>query len=423
MVRAGQMTNSLMLQTFDFIIGYLGVLLGQCAIVSFFLFPLILLLRGTLFRNTVFLKGMSWGLLLVTPFLGKLKILYEEDCFRRWLDCWNVPCTGCWWARYGYLLGMAVCAGVLFSGRKRLRSLVKNMERRQICGWEVRVNALAATPFAVGLFCPDIVVPEVMQKELKREELETILFHERTHIRLGHLWFYLLWDLLQILLWPNVFFGICRKYFQQDLEDICDRITIQRSGQSAYAYGMLLLKSMQLLGNSASGAKRGREAAAFAGADGYERVRKRILKVAAFRAYTRFSASAAALIGAMVLAGIFLLAVHGSYPRYVEEHYLVVQENAEDFVVLLDSEEYADALSWDDSYVFIHREGMDRLLEKYGIEGERFWLGFGGYTKIPKMGSGGSCAEVDYRGEEENLRIPYHNSEKVFWIALVKQMP
>lgn len=418
------MTNSLMLQTFDFIIGYLGVLLGQCALISFFLFPLIFLLRGTLFRKTVFLKGMSWGLLLVTPFLGKLKILYEEEFFRRWLDCWNVPCMNCWWARYGYLLGMAACAGVLFSGRKRLRRLVKNMERRRICGQEVRINELAATPFAIGLFCPDIVVPEVMQKEFRREELEAILLHERTHIRLGHLWFYLLWDLLQVLLWPNVFFGICRKYFQQDLEDICDRITIQRSGQNAYAYGMLLLKSMQLLGNSASGAKRGQETAAFAGAGDYGRLRQRILKVAAFRPYPRFAETAAALIGAMVLVGIFLLIAHGSYPRYVEQDgYLVVRENASDSVVILDSEEYARAISWDGTHVSIQREGMDQILEKYGIEGERFWLGFGGYTKIPKMGSGGSCVEVDYRGEEENLRIPYHNSERIFWIALVKQMP
>lgn len=100
-----------------------------------------------------------------------------------------------------------------------------------------------------------------------------------------------------------------------------------------------------------------------------------------------------------------------------------MQENEEDFVVILDSGEYAGALSWDGTYVSIRREGMDRLLEKYGVEGERFRLGFGGYSKIPKMGSGGSCVEVDYRGKEENLQIPYHNAEKIFWIALVKQMP
>ena len=75
------------------------------------------------------------------------------------------------------------------------------------------------------------------------------------------------------------------------------------------------------------------------------------------------------------------------------------------------------------SRVLIHRVAMDRLLEKYGVEGKQFWLGFGGYSKIPKMGSGGNCVEVDYRGKEEILQIPYSNSENNFWIALVKQMP
>jgi len=81
------------------------------------------------------------------------------------------------------------------------------------------------------------------------------------------------------------------------------------------------------------------------------------------------------------------------------------------------------ALSWDDSRVLIHRVAMDRLLEKYGVEGKQFWLGFGGYSKIPKMGSGGNCVKVDYHGKEEILQIHYSNSENNFWIALVKQMP
>ncbi len=416
------MTDSLMLETFDFITAYFGVLLGRCTLLSFFLFPLILLLRKA-FRKNVFLRGMPWGLLLVAPFLGKLRLLYEEELFCRWMDCWNVPCTDHWWIRYGYALGMVVCAGFLLSGRKRLARLVRHMERAQICGQEARINELAATPFTTGLFRPEIVLPKVMQKEMGREELEVILLHERTHIRLGHLWLYLLWDLLQILLWPNVFFGICRKYFQQDLEDICDRITIQRSGQSPYAYGMVLLKSMQLLGGGACGTKGGQMAATFAGTGDYGRIKQRILQVAAFRPYARAAAAGGTVAAVMALAGLFLLVMNGSYPRYVAEDYLVVQEGSKDAIVILDREEYECALSWDGTYISIHRESMDRLLERYGVEEDRFWLGFGGYTKIPKMGSGGSCVEVDYSGKEEDLQIPYSNSERNFWIALVKHMP
>ena len=247
--------------------------------------------------------------------------------------------------------------------------------------------------------------------------------HENNHIRLGHLWYYLLWDLLQILLWPNVFFGICRKYFQQDFEEICDRITIQKSGKNAYDYGMLLLKSIQILGNGKSGAEGGGAAATFAGEGDYGELRQRILKVSAFRPYSKPAVVAWGVAGIMMLAGVFFLVIHSSYPRYVEENYIVVKENNKDPIVILDSEEYARALSWDDTCVLIHRVAMDQLLEKYGVEGKQFWLGFGGYSKIPKMGSGGNCVEVDYRGKEEILQIPYSNSENHFWIALVKQMP
>lgn len=418
---AGQIMNSLIWSTLDFLAAYMGVLLGQCALVSYALFPMVLLLRRIVFRKTVFLKGMAWGLLLVTPFLGKLKIFYEVPFFRRCLDHWNIPCVDCPWVRYGYLLGMAFCAGYLFLGRKRLTRLVKHMERRRICGQQVRVSRLPATPFAIGLFHPDIVLPSAMQKELGEEELEVILLHERTHIRLGHLWLYLLWDLLQILLWPNVFFGICRKYFQEDLEEICDRVTIQRSGRDAYAYGTLLLKSTQLLGSQASGVKRGRMTAAFS--EDFGNLRQRMMQVAAYQPYPRAAAAASCMAGAAILAGMFLLIAQGSYPRYTEEEYLVIQEAFKAPVVILEQEEYAGALSWDDTYVSIRREGMDRLLEKYGVEGERFWLGFGGYSKIPKMSSGGSCVEVYYPGQEAVLKIPYMNGEKNVWIALVKQMP
>lgn len=48
------MIDGLMLETLDFTTAYFGVLLGQCAMISFFLFPLIFLLREILFRKNIF---------------------------------------------------------------------------------------------------------------------------------------------------------------------------------------------------------------------------------------------------------------------------------------------------------------------------------------------------------------------------------
>ena len=125
------------------------------------------------------------------------------------------------------MLGMIICAEILFSGRRRLHRVVKHMKQAQVCGQKIRVNALAVTPFTTGLFKPQIVLPEILWKEMPSGEVELILFHEQTHIRLGHLWLYLLWDIIQILLWPNFLFGLFRQSFQMDLEEICDKVTRQ----------------------------------------------------------------------------------------------------------------------------------------------------------------------------------------------------
>ncbi len=37
------------------------------------------------------------------------------------------------------------------------------------------------------------------------------------------------------------------RYLKEDMEDICDRVTIQKGGSTAYEYGQVLLKSVKLL--------------------------------------------------------------------------------------------------------------------------------------------------------------------------------
>lgn len=423
---AGQLTDSLTLNTLDYTAAYISVVMGQCVLFSFFLFLLILLLRRILPGRAVFLKGMLWEILLIAPFLGKLKFFHEGHFFSRWTYRWIGFCNESWWVRYGYLLGMIFCAFALFSGRKRLDRLVKGMEQDQVCGQKVRIHEFLLTPFSAGLFCPNIVLPRILRKELEAEELEMVLLHERTHIRLGHLWFCLLWDILQILLWPNPFFAVCRNDFQEDLEQICDRVTIRKSGRDAYAYGLLLLKNMRLLNPEASELKRKNATIAFAGTDGYRDVRNRFSGIASFTPYRRSAAAALCFGGAVLLAGIFLLVLYGSYPRYMPVREIALyqeQESGEEKTIFLEPGSFEQALSWDEEYIYIRRASMDRLLEEYGIGGDRFWISFGGYRKLPSMGGSSSSVNVDYRGQEEELCIPYWNNESDFWSALLKQMP
>ena len=86
-----------------------------------------------------------------------------------------------------------------------------------------------------------------------RDELKSVVQHERTHIRLGHLWLGLAWDVLRCLLWVNPFLTVCQKQFRADMEDICDRVCIQSSGRTAHEYGMVLLKTLKLLSSKSEG--------------------------------------------------------------------------------------------------------------------------------------------------------------------------
>ncbi len=93
---AGQLTDSLTLNTLDYTAAYISVVMGQCVLFSFFLFLLILLLRRILPGKAVFLKGMLWEILLIAPFLGKLKLFHEEHFFSRWTYRWIGFCNEYW---------------------------------------------------------------------------------------------------------------------------------------------------------------------------------------------------------------------------------------------------------------------------------------------------------------------------------------
>ncbi len=107
------------------------------------------------------------------------------------------------------------------------------MEKREVEGTCIYVTKMPVTPSTIGIFRPKIIMPEVILKEYDQKDLQTILLHEKTHIQLGHLLFYFLWDILRVILWLNPFLTIGTRYFREDMEEICDFVTIQRSQRKA----------------------------------------------------------------------------------------------------------------------------------------------------------------------------------------------
>ena len=418
---AGQMTENVVLGFLDYCTAYISVLLGRCVLISVFVFAVILLMRCVFFRNTIFPKGMLWGLLLITPFLGKVRILHEMDSLGGFFVYWDILCCERLVVRLGYVFGIVLCAGGIYCRRRRLNRVIRRMEQEEICGQQVYINELPVTPFATGLIHPRIVIPRIMKENFQTEELQIILLHERTHIHAGHLWFYAIWNMLWVILWPNLMFIVCRPLFQEDLEDICDRITMKKSGGGSERYGRILLKSMRILDFGKAGAF-----VTFAGEREYRSVRQRFLRIAGFKLYGDRWIKSLCMAGVAVLTGIILLALQNSYPRYIEVKDVVLADaSGEILTILQDGSQLREAVSWDESRVYINRKSMDQLLWKQGIEFEEdhFQLVIVGDTKIPGMGDGGSIVDVDYSGQSPEICIPYYNREHNLTAEIFKRMP
>lgn len=385
---------------------YFCIQLGRCVLFSFPVLALVLILRAAILRKAVFLKGMIWSIFFIVPFVGKLRLFYENMLMCRLFMWWNNICIAYWQVRYGYLIGMMITASLILWKHKKLHRLVSRMEKSRIDGREIYINEMAVTPFTTGLIHTRTVVPEVILQNFQMEELKVILFHERTHIRLGHLWYFLLWDMLRVLLWLNPFMTVCRRFFKEDMEDVCDRVTIQKSSKTAYEYGMLLLKCVKLLKSENTGVS-----AMFAGEKDYRDTKQRFVKIADFIPYKKGKTAVFCIGSAALLLGMFLLIKLLSYPCYTEDTDIVLMSDAGEMWMLYDSEELRNAFYADGQNVHIDRKAMDSVLREYDITENTFYLSFGGYMKIPGIGGGGSLVYVDYSGENEKLIIPYWNRD------------
>ena len=185
----------------DFCAVYYTTQLVRCALFSFVLTGLVLLLRRTVFRKRTFFRGMLWSSFLLLPFLGRLKLFYENEAVLN--ATWRLTAiTMSWlWVDRLYMAGILAAAVGIFGKRLRLWRAVAGMEQVSLDNVRIRVTDMKVTPFTAGLLRPRIVIPKVMLESYGREEVGAVIQHERTHIRLGHVWFGLVWDILRCLLW------------------------------------------------------------------------------------------------------------------------------------------------------------------------------------------------------------------------------
>ena len=163
--------------------------------------------------------------------------------------------------------------------------------RRAIELWETEV---VTSPALFGLFRLRLLLPRGISDRFDGEELRFIFLHELAHVRRGDLWLNWLVTILQVAHWfnPVIWLGFAR--LRADRELACDELALRQTGEgAAAAYGSTIIKLLE-------GWQR---PAAMPGLVGIledkQQMRRRILRIVAFKRVSRWSALAALLVVAL----------------------------------------------------------------------------------------------------------------------------
>ncbi len=401
----------------NFCAAYYTTQLVRCAAFSFVLIGLVMLPRKIHFSERTFLRGMSWALFLVIPFLGRLKMFYENAAVLK--ATWRITAvTASWlWGDRIYMAGILLTAICIFGKRIRLQRTVSGMEKVMFENVRIYVTDMNITPFTVGLLKPKIVLPKVMADSYSKDELKSVIQHEQTHIRLGHLWFGFAWDMLRCLLWINPLLTVFQKHFRADMEDICDRVCIQSSRRTAHEYGMVLLKTMKLLRSESETAP---PSVTYVGEREFADMKRRMGEIAGFRPYRKKLCVGMAVTAFLMIAAM-LLAVHThSYARCNESRDILVGNyDGEPQVISYDTEELSQMISYDDRYVYVERQAFEDFLEENNAEGE-IWIVFGGFYKLPGLAGIAESCIYESSSKDRIIQIPYESIRNYWYYELLE---
>lgn len=130
--------------------------------------------------------------------------------------------------------------------RTHLNNCLKKFNiRREV---KVYINDEIDTPITYGIFRPKIILQKSILKDW--DLLEHVLIHELVHIERYHILLSHLKNLIICLYWYNPFLILSLKYFEKDIEINCDKIVIEKIGDSLenrknYCQSMLKLIERQ----------------------------------------------------------------------------------------------------------------------------------------------------------------------------------
>ena len=111
---------------------------------------------------------------------------------------------------------------------------------------KVLTNDDLSTPVTYGIFKPKIVLQSYILED--EELLKHVLVHEMTHIKYFDIAITHIKNLALCLYWYNIAMWISSKFFQDDLEILCDKKVLERLGntqENKKAYAMSMFKIME----------------------------------------------------------------------------------------------------------------------------------------------------------------------------------
>ncbi|MBD5471301.1 MAG: M56 family metallopeptidase [Lachnospiraceae bacterium] len=398
---------------------YYVIQLARCVLFSFVVSAFVFTVRKTVLKNKVFLKGVLWSLFIPVLFMGRMQFFYENRIGAKLFTSWTGICMNHIWICWLYLGGIFVYATLLFYRRKKLKKMVAGMEKRKVGDTVIYVTKMPVTPSTVGIFRHKIVMPEVILKEYSEKEFQTILLHEKTHIRLGHLLFYLLWDILRVLLWLNPLLTVGTKYFREDMEEICDWVTIQKSKGKAYTYGQLLLRSMRVLQTESEDFNM---FATFAGDKEYQNIRQRVIRIAQYKPYRQTVVNVTLIIAMLCIMATVIWIQGISYDRYNENGVMFAYGYDGKNVTFFDTNNVLQQMiSYDENYAYVDREAFENYLQKNNAVGDIFIV-FGGFYKLPGVGEIGCSFYYEFGSKEQVVKIPYENPMSDWRVKLLKML-
>ena len=406
----------LTLSMLNFCSVYFVTLLGRCAILSAPVLGLVLLLRKTVLRRSTFAKGAIWAALAPVLLLGKLAVYYESRLFLPLLY-WQSWCCGYWWVCYGYLAGVVVSLALLIRRRAKLHRMLRDLPAEVIDGQKVYLCALTVSPFTAGVLSPKIVLPTLAREKLSESELRTVLLHERTHIRLGHLWCFLLWDILCALLWVDPFLRLATPRLKEDMEQICDAVTIRRGGGDALAYGGVILKSMTLLRDTATYLP-----VTFAGESDFSDAKRRMRRVRDYRPYSRLHIRALAASTVFFLLLAVLAAHQLSLPRYTELPGFCIVHVSEDvqFSTIYESETDEPPITLCGDRAEVDCAAFRALLPEDAPRDGYYYIMWGGFMKLPGIGGALNSIWVETPLNGSTASADFQDINDLFYVKLAK---